>query len=357
MITITTSPEFATTTQPPKLTFTASAGGKRVRLFVTGAPVGTKLARQLAEAGATVDNPARIEVFEGDVSAPFAFQPELPGAYALLAQEIQVPTFRGGFKGDTRGLLNVGAGKGTEKVLGETETILYIGQRVTLPLGVPPHTATLALWVWGDTVRPTTIELHGEVTPAAVEPSSHTARTAVSSVTVDDALEALGNKTASEIFYGGTDSDTRIDAMIDVVNAHLADTGVHVAADAVNTIAAAWKTPGGKAGLPEAITKIVDSLSRHMATDAANGGAASGQGSGDWHLGAFADVWRAFEAHRLNTQVHLTADTVNVLPPLPLLLEVYRAFLDVTSSIEPTPAPDENPGATLFVHAQGAQLG
>jgi len=374
-ITITRSPQYATTTKPPKLSFTAPpSGGKRVRLFVQDAPTASKFKQELIKTGAS-----RTQVFVGDIKEPFLFEADVPGAYTLVAQEIQVPKFGGGYKGDTRGHLAVGSSTGVEKVLGESTTTIYIGVRVTIPLGVSPNTATLVLWVWGNDVIPTTAELHGEASPDIVDASSAAAMTAATDSTVRARLADLGENPVSTILYDGGTFDTIVDTMIDVLNSHfLNQPSVHGAEDQANYIADAWRSPGGKAAIPDTLTKMLDSLTKHVTTDAANDGVEFGKGTGAWHLGqladnlnkplvataseltdswvALAEIWRVYMAHRNNTTVHTVADSTS-MPSLPLLLRVHEAFLEVVASNQPTPAPDENPGATLLVHAQGATLG
>jgi hypothetical protein len=376
-VTVTPTPQYAVVTKPPKLSFSATTG-QRVRLFLTNAPVASKFKTQLNESSA-----GRVQIFQGDVGETHLFEADVPGAYTLLAQEIQVPTFKGGFKGDTRGFLDVGGGRGVEKILGEAETTIYMGDRVTVPLGTQPHTATLVMWVWGLHIVPTTVELHGEVSPDIIDPSTPIAKTAANSTAVRTTLAQLENQTAQLCALGGSDMASILDEMINTLNAHfLNEPGVHGAADTSNEILDTWKSADSKGSVPDTVTKMLDSLTKHITTDAANSATVLsptfGRGTGSWHLGqrsdgrskllvqtvselqdswvGMADIRRAYALHRTNTSLHNVPDAT-VMPTAPRLLAVHEAFLSVVASSEPPPAPDENPGASLLVHAAGAELG
>lgn len=377
-ITVTTTPQYAVVAKPPKLTFSVNDSlGKRVRLFVTDAPVGSKYKKQLTDTGAS-----QVRIHDGDIGQAFQFEADLPGAYTLLAQEIQIPQFGGGYKGDTRGHLDVGGGKGAEKVLSEDTATVYIGQRLTGTLGAGEHKATLVLWVWQNTIRTTSVELHGEASPDIIDPSSPVAKTAAGDTTVRAKLHLIENQDVATVLYNGTDFPTMLDDLIVRLNSHFSNASVHAAADSANLISSAFSGSEGKAGIPLALAKIFDALDKHLQTDAANamtiGFGAAGRGTGDWHINsghtvadgnallasaprevgdcwvAFADIVRVATAHWPKLSLHNLPDVFTV--SLSRYLQLHRVFLDVIAGMSPTPAPDENPGATLLVHDAGLEL-
>lgn len=375
-IAFTPSPTYPTTKKPVHLDFVATEGGAAVRLFCTDAPLGSKLREQITGSSAS-----RVQVHEGDIATPFEFNADASGVYTFVAQEIQKPTFAGGFKGDPRALIDVGGGAlGTQKVLGETVLRLNIGTRLTMPLGVGQDVATLVLWVWEDTIRSTSVALHGETTPAVVNPSSAVATTAALSASVLTALAALYDE-AAVLAVGSF--VTMISTARAAINLHLADTATHYTADTSNTIPPAISYSNSKGSTPKAVAKMVELLRAHMSTDMRDGATSSfGPGSGDWHqyagfnmsdgvnamiagqptdvasaVVAFADLWRAYEAHRVDAFVHQAPDETNSLTALPPLFEVHRAFLESVQSISPTPAASENPGAPVLIHGAGMRQG
>ena len=359
-----------------KLTFALSGGGNFVRLWCTDAPLGSKLRQQLDESAAS-----RVPIHEGEAtasSAPFFFQPDAAGRYTLAAQEYirGASTYGGGYAGDP-------AGFGSETKIGsETTTSVGFGQRVTMTMGTSPDTATLVLYVFGDSVQATTFALHGEKSPDIVNPSSSRAKTAALA-TVGAAAPLAGQTCATIV--GNT--DTVITGMMNNFTAHYGTTAgsVHAAADNYNGPSQAFAFPGGNKATIRTVAELMQGLTLHMNTDQARKTpfASAGIGTGNWHnpsgaavVGdglntlivpppttmeqayvALADLFRAYEAHRQYLSVHGAADATNNLAIPPALMEVHREFLVSLAAQSPTAGATENPGVPVLIGSAGMKAG
>lgn len=358
-VTIATSPAFPTTKTPAQVSFALTGGGNFVRVWLTDAPEGSKRKTELTSTGQT-----RIAVFSGGASEVWEFQADKGGAYLLAIQEITrgASNYGGGYKGDPNAYPS-------ETLIGESSVTLRFGKRLEMPIGARSDLATLALWVWQDTIRPTTVVLHGEATPALLAPKTERANAAASSANVVAAVMALTvptNLTASAAL--GTLS-TILNEMIDDFNAHRTQSGVHSSNDGDNVIASSFRNATNEESLKRSVAELVKKLDQHMRND--NG---AGTGSAAYHtnadmvntliagppgnmaqvIGSLADVWRAYETHRVQTgSVHSSNDTTNTLVALPKLLDLHRAFLAHIQSPAPTAPPTANAGAVVLVSGAG----
>lgn len=296
---------------------------------------------------------------------PFAFTPDVGGKFIFLGQEItRGASAAGGGYQDSPG------GVPSETIVGETTLELYVGQRITLPLGAGADTCTLALWVWNDRIRATTIAVHGEISPALIDPTTSRMRAAIEAPAVLAALAALEGETAA-VALGNLDA-----AFSDIVakfNAHLAQAGVHAASDTNNDVAAG----AASVATNDTINEALASFRRHFRNDANDTvtPAIIGDGTANYHSGYFstpivtsprtqaervlavADLWRSFAAHRLSS-VHAALDTVNVpnaLAPIPALA---AAILTELASVTPSSPAWQSTGAQglLAIGFQEASL-
>lgn len=362
-VTIATSPTYPTTKAPARVTFILTGGGNFVRVWCTDAPEGSKLKTEL-----TSTEQSRILAFEGGAADVWTFAPDKGGVFVFAAQEYTrgASAYGGGYKGDPRGYP-------TETKIGSESTLntLRVGQRLEMPIGVKGDTATLVTWVWDINVRETSAALHGEVTPALVNPKSERARTAIALPTVTAALDQLATVGNAVTLLG--DASTIATNIIDKFNAHRTQAGKHDANDADNVIAASFRNPSTEAAWKLSVAEILRMLDRHMRNDnsAGTGSAAYHKVGGivlaDWTDGlvagppgdipgvitALADAWRAYEAHRVNTLVHVASDTTNTLTALPKLHDLHRAWLAALQPTGLTVPATANSGAVVLIHGAG----
>jgi hypothetical protein len=348
-ISITTSPSSPTVKTKCRVTFGATVGNF-VRVWLTVAPQKSKFTAELEQ--------SRVLVHEADIAQPFAFEPDAPGRYVFTAAEITkgASVYGGGYRGDPKGLP-------TETIVGESEHSIAIGSRLEMPIGTGKDTGVLAFHVFGDTVRATTKALHGEVTPAIVNANSEKAKLASIDDDVTTALAALVNQPATTILGSPSGVASNI---IATLNAHRTQAGVHFSNDGDNIISTSFALANSPAALMQTSREILNKLDRHMRND--NGGG-TGSASPDYHDGAdstaalvatppgehaaaivaLADAWRAYEAHRVNSVVHDTADGTNTLTALPPLLNLHRRFLEVIQPLSPPAPPTANAGVVTLI--------
>lgn len=360
-ITATVTPAYPTTRAPAKASFTLPAGANFVRLWLVDAPLGSTHRKALDEAPSS-----RVQAWQGSANETFQLQADVGGVYVYKAQAYAKGSdFGGGYAGDTRGAP-------TETAVGSEETIsIHVGTRLTMPVGAGSDTAMLVLWVWDDTVRPTSFGLQGETSPALIDPSSDKARAAMQDSQVKTALANLADKTATTV----TGSPMAVVAdMVTKIRAHFASTSVHAAADSDNTIPAGTGSGSSPQALIADCAAIMKALDQHERNDDGVGGT----GTAGYHvvsgtnrpdmtnratdvapanmasaIAAVANLWRAYEGHRANANSHTTVDATNALSSLPPLLELHRRFLDSVLALSPTAPANTNPGAVTLVARAG----
>jgi hypothetical protein len=368
-VSVTSTPLYPTVKKGARLSFVPTTGNF-VRVWCTDAPLGSKLRTQLDEQQAT-----RLPIHEGDIAtAPatgeaFAFQPDAPGKYVIAIQEYTrgASSFGGGYAGDPLGF-------GSEtKVGSEVSTTIDFGERLAMQIGTGADTGELALWVWDDTIRATTLALHDELTPAITKPSSQVAKTAIAAVRSQ--LLALVNVAATTAM-----GDTTA-IMVDMYTKFAGHFGnaIHANPDTANIPNTSLILAGSKTGIPKTATELLTALTLHINTDNARTipFVSSGIGTGDWHnvllaladsinavraplpttmeqaYVGLADAWTSYEHHRKSINVHSGQDLTYLLLTPPKLLALHIAFLDVVRSSSPTANPTENPGAVALIHGAG----
>lgn len=377
MPTIASLPVYPIPNREARVVFTlAGVGANFVRVWVTVAPEGSKLAAELKE---STQNRFVVYAGDGGENQPWKFTADKGGKYTLVAQEYTKGSgFGGGYEGDP-----LGAPSET-KVGGETTLTLEIGQKFTQRIGVGVDIATLVVWCWADTIRKTTVALHGEDSPR-VENDAPTppAKTAMETSGVVTALAALADTTCTVAL--GTLS-TIVAQMVTEINDHIALAATtHNAADTHNAIPVELAASPTPLTLVEFVNDALLKMRRHRLNDHGGDtvvGTPPGTGSASYHsvggskrgdfanmplfqtagsqeeaYGALADIWRAHEGHRASTVVHGTADSTNTLTALPKMLEVHRQFLAVLASLTPAAPPAQSSGAQLLISVGGFQAG
>ena len=342
------------------LTFSATAGNA-VRLAVTEAPTTSAYAQKLLDIGASeleIGNTATGQVWSG-------FEPDVPGVYTVKAYELSIgaSSYGGYFASDTDGYAS-------ETVQGSTSLTFYAGQRMELSVGTPEHTATLVLHVWNATVRETTREQHDVDSPSLIDPSSPKAATFISDSGVVAALAAMTDKAATTVAAAAS---TVLDDFLTEFEDHLTQASVHNANDSDNTPAVS-SLKGAKT-VEQLVTSVGEAqrlYRQHCQNDAGDG---LGSGGAAYHttadrvngpiapapndmasaLFALADLWRGYEAHRVNTTFHSASDSTNSLTALTTgsLLALCKEISDVLATPTPTAPSTDNAGATTLVHGGG----
>lgn len=169
MANVTTKPALLVPGLQCRVRFTPVTGNF-VRVWVTDAPLGSQLKAQVE---ANADNRVRItelkELKEGGaISFEWTFTPDKGGKYLLAIQEYQKGTdFGGGFSDDPDALQ-----KEVEVNAEDTSKTVTVCQRLTQRMGTADDGATLVVYVSDDTIRSTQLEVHGEKSPAIIEPTS-----------------------------------------------------------------------------------------------------------------------------------------------------------------------------------------
>lgn len=345
-----------------------------MRLWVTEAPRDSELRKKLEQS-----TQSRVEVHAGDSDKVFTTSFDRGGAYTFIVQEYQrgASDYGGGYDGDPD------AAPSETKLGSETSQTVYVAQRVELPIGANADTATIVLWLVDDSVISTSIKVHGEATPA-IQAQSPTPRaaSAMEDPTVLTKLAALAGQTASTV------TGSLASVISDYVattgwNAHVGTAGsVHTSADTDNAI------PVGLAMAPsaESATSFVETALQcmilHFTNDgsrsAASGGTAVGRDSEDYHAPsgkkndqvnmplvkaggdvasnyiAVADLCRCYEAHRVSTVLHTTADTTNTLAARPPLMQLHEAFLTALASTAPATPSGQSDGVMTMIQLAGA---
>jgi hypothetical protein len=362
--TVATTPTYAVPSREARVVFTlAGSGANFVRVWCTVAPTGSKFANDLA-ADTTLN---RTVAYEGDGGAndPWMWTPDVGGKYTFVAQEYTLgSSYGGGYTG------SVEAAPSETKVGAEATLYLYVGQRMKQAIGVAPNTAELVLWVWDATIRPTTLATHGEKTPAiAAENPSAAARTAMEAAAVTAALAAIENVAAATALgpVGPVIADIGYN-----YNQHRVSVS-HPIPDSHNALAEDYYNVAPAPGhLTEFVNSQALALRMHMLNDVGSGTATSAfhatadmlnlpavlsAGSIDDAYPALAELWRSYEAHRVSTPVHTTADTTWTLSPLPPILAAHAAYLAQLAAISPTAPPAAQAGAVLLAQQAGFQEG
>jgi hypothetical protein len=362
-VTFTQFPTYPVPGKPVRLGFTATVGSY-VKLFITDAPRDSEFYAKIQETSAN-----QLLVHSGDEADGFEFLPDVSGKYLFTVQDITkgASVYGGGY-------LHSPDGYKTETINStQTGVTIEAGTRCDMRCGYSGHEGVIRFYIWEDTVRETNEETHGEATPAIVDTTSERVELAARSTNVVTALSNLIGQLDTTII--GTGAEAVFNDIRSNYADHIADVGAagpfHANTDTDNGIDPSFANPDNPARLSQSVSEMLRVFSRHMQNDDPNT-APSRPGSGDYHqIGganvtdyahattadqpgsqadsviALADLWWAYEAHRVSTAVHTAADTNNTLTALGVtsVWLVHQYLMTELAKTNPTAGATDNAGA------------
>lgn len=371
MATISVTPTYPIPNRPIQLVFdTEHSDANFIRVWVTVAPTDSELDKNIKS---DKDPRNRFEVYSGTGGVDFPFNTTLDkgGKYTFVIQEYQKGSGYGGsYQGDPNG-------SDLETKLGPEYTrYVYVGQRLTQPVGPTNLRATLNLYVWDQTILPTYKSVHGEDTPSiTADPAVDLVKTAIESDSVKAALLALNNQSAAAVIG---DLEYIVNDYFIVWNAHISDGEFHHNTDDLNWLNTSLKRSFTSSTLVDFVNaciflnrlhflddnsqskelEVTDNIGPgfggfHVESDRPNLSIYQSVGGFDEAYGALVDLARSYESHRLAPGVHMEIDTANFLDNLPLLMQVHRAYLDIVSSPNPPAPPAQSTGAQALISGAG----
>lgn len=370
-IVLTTTPTYALPGDAVPLTvsITGGTGANFIRLWCTDAPEGSTYKTQLQKTGAT-----RIEIAPPNAPVAGGILPDVPfnaqldkgGRYTFVGQEYTfgASTYGGGYS-------NAPDAFKSETQIGAEQTLyIYIGQRMTHRLGSSIYgTASLVVHVWNDTIRPTSIEVHGVLSPTIVGASSPRAVAAKSAVAVTALVSALENVAVNTLAPSAA-LTTLLNEIKTDLNNHYNNVGggYHASADTINDTEIVdlpdfYPTPSA---LVRAASVLYVRLLNHMingpfgAENFHRAGAdfsnapicdpSPNESDMSYTFAIIADVVRCYETHRVDAAAHLPVDNNNpITSSLGPLLSLHRAFLTAMSTFVPPTAGGAQVGVVQLV--------
>lgn len=376
MALVSTLPEYPAPGRQTTVRFTLVEGGANyVRVWCTNAPVGSELRKKL---DGTRDPRTRVKVYEGDggENNTWKYTFDVGGVYTFVCQEYTKGTaaYGGGYQNSPDGAPS------ETKVGNEATRTIDIGQRIELPIGAGQDTASLIVWLWGDSIYATTVADHGEVSPA-IQATAPTAKmlAVMESTSVATALATLAGQTAT-VCCGSLSA--LVSGYITDWNAHLANNGgvYHDNADTTNVLPVGFSVAPSADGLKDFVNEALRKMRQHFTNDAVDGGSLSGRDTGDYHnvsgkkndntnlpivqgvsgpgdayIG-LADLCRCYTAHIASTTVHNSADSTNTLSVSGIyLLQLHMTVLDILASTSPTTPATFSSGAMILIQRAGGQ--
>ncbi|HEY3494755.1 MAG TPA: hypothetical protein VGK73_08725 [Polyangiaceae bacterium] len=354
MATLVPAPEYPIPGQDVAISFTGlDADTNQLQVNATMAPIGSELRKRIDAARGEV-----VDVYSGSTTDPWRFKPDKGGVYTFELLEFQVQPSSGAlFAGDP-------AGAPRPALQAKTTVLLYVGERLSLKMGEAPNQLDLVVFVWNNTVRATSVPVHGVATPALENPTSPAAASAKYDATLLLLVEAMGGTTTSSIL--GTFA-TDFANLKTSWNAHLADATAHNNADTLRTIGSGWSAATTK-GAPAAINELRRLMVAHMGSltipaanpvdppvpihDAIDGttvfqSAGCQEGRASQYFALADAVVRLAEHKAIGAPVHNSADAAAAptIGPLTTIMARYITALRLTS---PTLPPARNPGAATL---------
>lgn len=353
-VSLATNPQYPL---PGVVPITATADtGNFVRLWITDAPIGSKLKGDLDNADGT-----RLKVFaisSGDTSEQVL---DKPGGYVFVAQEYTRGAAAGnggGFEGDPKSFT-------TETKVGSEQALtVYVGDCMTLRVGTPSRGyATLCVYVWNDTIRETSVATHGVSSPQLISATTPIAAAAAGASSVTTALAALIDSTTTSLTNDLTDLWDELRTKIPL---HFNSAVFHANADSANDTAIE-DLPADPVS-PEGWSRSIAQMARALRQHFTNGGE-SLTGASRYHAPAdyenlqllsvpsesgadlatafssLATIRAAYEAHRADATYHAAADTTNTIAAtVDKVLALNAAFVGAMAPLQPTAAANQNPG-------------
>ena len=371
MTTISISPQYPIPGRVCNIIFTKSISNTNFfRVWVTVAPTDSELYNSIKN---DKDPRNRFEVYSGSGGTDFPLSITLDkgGKYTFVAQEyVKGSGYGGAYEGDPNGSeLEVKNGS-------EVNLYVFVGQRMTQVIGPPNYRATLNLYVWDDTIRATYRSIHGEDTPSiTANPATDKVKSAIESTTVKSYLSALAGLTVSTAIGN-------LSAMVPEYHTnwknHLLSSTFHNQSDSLNELDVSLLKSYTSNTLTDFVNKAITNQRYHFLDDTSLDGTITppnpiGPGLGEFHTvqdrqnlslyqsvggfdeayGAFVDLLRTCELHRVDTSEHLYADDVHVTSELSPLMKVHREYLSIVASPNPPAPPAQSSGAQLLISGAG----
>lgn len=376
MTSLSHTPEFPVPNRATVVTFQLTESTSNfVRVWCSIAPTGSALDKKL---NSEIDPRNRVQVHEGSNGSSWTNTFDKGGKYTFLVQEyLKGSGYGGGYEGDPNSAAS------EEKVGSEATLTIYIGQRTTQVIGPAGNQATIVLWIWNDNIRATTKAFHGEDSPAIVAQSpTPIVKTAIESSSVVAALEGLVDAQVSAVNTVG-DMTTWTHSYWIAFNAHLHASGVHDTDDEENILRDTYDPTPDQSSFQEFVSQALKLLRQHVTND--TGGATddgvSGPDTGEYHMdgsthlsdrakiplyssvstfaeafGALVDLYRCFDAHQRNDDVH-DSTNIHVLHSITLLMNVHKQFLLVLASAAPAAPAAQSDGVQTLMSQAGFKEG
>jgi hypothetical protein len=324
--------------------------GEEVTLSATTVPTTGTIARwQITSvpSGSAVDTTAAL--VNADGSPASTFTPDVPGAYGVRAAvSLQIDGIPR-FPFDP-------AGRSREVLLTPQTSTVYVAERLDIPIRTLfGDGATLRLAVANNTVKAASF----------VDPLTELGRTAALDATVVSSLAAAVGSTASTLAA----LDTGARDLLTNYERHRVLTSGAVHAGSGDTVNASlseppYSTKGAIDALNELRDKLVDHMRAgttggtwHTADDTKNLPIASKAADPASGLVLRCDLWRAFEAHRVQIAtptVHGASDTT-ALSALNAIEAVVRDYLSALVTTSPSTPTGEQTGAEYLKRRYGAR--
>lgn len=302
---------------------------------------------------------------EGNASSEIFVTFDVPGVYCLTAAEMTrgASAYGGSYEDDPDA-------DDTFTQLSTTSVTVNVGQRMALEIGSGQNTAKLYVYAWGSSTVATTEKSQGEATPRIDDWSSERAKLAARSSTVVAKLAAMAGVSATVIGAIAT----LIDNLIDKINAHRSQAGVHANNDSDNAIDASYKVGSGSLSVERMVAALAQAeimLLRHMHNDSGTG---PGSATSDYHTAAdnkravisdgagdartmvakLADLRRIYDAHRAEgASIHASADSTNTLSAGSALTDLHEAMLSELATTTPTTPSTEHAAVSTLIALGG----
>lgn len=356
-LTTVTEPTYILPGKPAEITLTVDTGNF-VKVVLTSAPKDSIWAKKLID-----EDLNEVQLWEIEAGQKKRFTFDVPGVFVISVREFTKGgvTFGGDYLDDPSGIPD-------ETWIANWSSTIQVGQKMTADIQINSEVGTLSFWVWGTTIRATTIPVHGEATPIFVGDTPKM-KTAAETSAVKVAVAALAGQAASTI---ASSLATVADDLIGKFDAHIVKTtgSTHASADTVNGIGTTYLGATTLEALGETYNLISSKMRAHYTNDTGTGvGTANWHTYADWDnlplltgignsvLGAslaLASAWHSYETHRIDvSNVHGGTDTTNILTTLAPLYSVYQKIIAVLQTDNPTAPATDNSGATILVHRAG----
>jgi hypothetical protein len=350
---------------------TLTGGGNFWRAWCTSAPLGSRFQLELAGVNAT-----RFQAAEGVTSDLPELELDKGGAYTFVVQEYTkgASTYGGGYDGAPDGF------QVETKIGAETTSTIYVGQRLVTRVGSPEYGyADAVVWVFNTRIQPTSLAVHGEVTPAFLNPTTARARIAcqnsaalttlatlggIPAATTIGALDTLCAEMRTKIPLHFNNSPLTVYHGVLGIGSPMPDTDHDTA---IEQLPSAPTTP---AGFVAFFNTVRSNLAAHMANNPRNYHSTAGGLEPDYvHamlaplpasanmsqvLSAAGDIVSMYNAHIASATHHLNVDvTNNLTTALGQLVNTHKDFVAAMRPLSPTAPAALNPGAVSLIHGAG----